>query len=241
MRVRRSIWVVGTIILLLALGAKFHAPGISWVLFKLQGKKTVAERVAEYGPAARSRMAGDFRKSGVGYPPKRVVLVGLKKENILQVYASSGQGLCYIRSYPVLGASGELGPKLKEGDMQVPEGIYSVESLNPNSAFHISTRVGYPNDFDREMAEKDGRNNLGGDIMIHGGMASAGCLAMGDEAAEDIFILASDTGITNIQVILSPIDFRTTTLHPGEYPQPEWTKALYARLSRELSELPAPK
>ena len=69
--------------------------------------------------------------------------------------------------YPILAASGVLGPKLREGDKQVPEGIYGAEALNPNSKFHLSIRLNYPNTFDRRMAQSDGRTQLGGDIMIH--------------------------------------------------------------------------
>ena len=78
-------------------------------------------------------------------------------------------------SIPVLGMSGKLGPKLGEGDRQVPEGIHRVESLNPNSLYHLALRVGYPNEEDRKHAAQEGRTNLGSDIMIHGKNSSIGC------------------------------------------------------------------
>lgn len=238
MRNRRFIWVVCAILAILALGIKFHAPGISWMMLKLQGKKTVSERVAQYGPAARNRMSPFFKQSGVEYPPRKVVLVGMKKERTLQMYVSSGKGLHFVRSYPIHGASGKLGPKLREGDMQVPEGFYGIDSLNANSVYHISMRVNYPNQFDRDMARLDGRNDLGGNIMIHGGNGSAGCLAMGDETSEELFVLASDTGAQNIEVILTPVDFRVTALKPSDYHPTKWTTTLYRKLARKLSELP---
>ena len=71
-----------------------------------------------------------------------------------------------LARYPIRAASGALGPKLREGDRQVPEGVYDIESLNPNSRFHVALRVGYPNAFDRQMAGREGRTALGGDIMI---------------------------------------------------------------------------
>ena len=80
--------------------------------------------------------------------------------------------------------SGRLGPKLKEGDRQVPEGLYRVESLNPNSRYHLSLRVNYPNEQDKSYGRLDGRNNLGTDIMIHGKDCSIGCLAMGDPSCD---------------------------------------------------------
>src|SRR6185312_1007254 len=156
---------------------------------------TIAERLTQYGPAARARLHPYFQKQNLEYPPSQIAFIGLKEEKILEVYARSGTNeFKRIHSYPILAASGRVGPKLREGDRQVPEGIYGIESLNPNSRFHLSLRVDYPNAFDREQAARESRTNLGGDIMIHGSAVSVGCLAMGDEAAEDLFVLAADTG-----------------------------------------------
>src|SRR5262249_46143202 len=78
---------------------------------------TIAERVAQYGPAARARLAPYFAAAYVPYPPQRFVLLGFKRERELQLIAyPPGGGPVFIRSYPILGASGELGPKLREGD-----------------------------------------------------------------------------------------------------------------------------
>ena len=79
------------------------------------------------------------------------------------------------RVYAMTGFSGVFGPKLKEGEGQIAEGVYGVEYLNPNSLFHLSLKVSCPNDFDRAMAKEDGRTESGGDIMIHGGRAKVGC------------------------------------------------------------------
>jgi len=213
-------------------------PQVRRVINKVRGRVSLREKLAEYGPAARKRLATAFEAKSVAYPPKRLVLVGLKRERVLQVYASSqGGDLRLVTSYPILGASGHLGPKLKEGDRQVPEGIYRVTYLNPNSLYHLSLRLDYPNAFDRQMAENDGRTDLGGDIMIHGDTCSIGCLAMGDPASEDLFVLAADTGIENIKVILSPVDFRTTKRVPGSSLLPKWTAKLYKEIAREIATL----
>ena len=206
---------------------------------KVGPRRTVEERIAEYGPVARQRWAPHFAKAGVAYPPAALVLVGIKAENRLEVYAGAEQGkVKFIRDYPIRAASGELGPKLKEGDGQVPEGIYQIESLNPNSRFHLSLRVNYPNRFDREQAARDGRTKLGGDIMIHGNAVSIGCLAMGDVAAEDLFVLAADTGLKNISVLLTPVDFRNGKSVPASVPLPAWSEKLYADVRTELGRLP---
>ncbi len=84
----------------------------------------------------------------------------------------------------------------------------------------------------------DGKStNPGGDIMIHGSNASIGCLAMGDEAAEDLFILAAETGIDRISVVLSPVDFRKRVCPEVTHPLPEWTDVLYEQIKEELSNL----
>jgi murein L,D-transpeptidase YafK len=142
-----------------------------------------------------------------------------------------------LRTYPILGASGSLGPKLMEGDDQVPEGVYRIESLNPNSMFHLSLRLTYPNEFDKEKGNLDGRHNLGTDIMIHGGERSVGCLAMGDEAAEDLFILAAETGIENVSVIISPVDFRIRDFPAQGRDLPGWAPELYEHIKTELAKL----
>jgi len=142
-------------------GVALHVSGWSSVVRgAIAGKKTVADRVVEFGPAVRPRLSPHFDRAGVAYPPARVTLVGLKSEKRVDVHAAGGDGATrFIRSYPILAASGRPGPKLKRGDRQVPEGVYAIESLNPNSRFHLALRVGYPNAFDREMGALDGRTD----------------------------------------------------------------------------------
>ena len=200
--------------------------------------KTIAERVQQYGPAAHARLLPYFQKAGITYPPQSVALVGLKSEHALQLYAASGSGWKFIRAYPILGASGGLGPKLRTGDRQVPEGIYPIDLLNPNSRHEIAMQIGYPNAFDREQAAREGRADLGGEIMIHGGHTSIGCLAMGDDASAELFVLAADTGLTNVTVILAPVDFRTGSTVSETNRQPAWTTELYTQIKSQLAELP---
>jgi murein L,D-transpeptidase YafK len=192
---------------------------------------TTAERVATYGAAVKERLEPACTAQGVAYPPASLTLIGLKAEKRLELWAPDASGRPrLVKTYPILAASGGVGPKLREGDGQVPEGLYGIESLNPNSRFHLSLRVGYPNADDR----REGRTRLGGDIMIHGSNVSIGCLAMGDPAAEELFVLAALTGPANIQVILSPVDFRkqaTVTIPAG---QPDWVPALHAQIKIAL-------
>jgi hypothetical protein len=202
-------------------------------------EKTIVQRLEQFGEAARARWRPFFTNTQVTYPPATVKLVALKDERLLQVYAANKSGTNQlIRSCPILAASGYPGPKLKEGDGQVPEGVYPIVSLNPNSICHVALRVGYPNEFDRAQAIKDGRTDLGGDIMIHGDSVSIGCLAMGDEVAEDLFVLAADTGLTNLAMIITPVDFRKGKAVPKAAKLPEWTDELYSKIKAQLADLP---
>lgn len=208
---------------------------------KARDSKTVADRLSEHGETARGRLKPYFKTIGQTYPPRTLAFIGIKDEEVLQVYVTgSNQPPKFLRSYPILAASGELGPKLREGDRQVPEGIYRIEFLNPNSSYHLSMRVSYPNEFDRAQARAEGRRYLGGDIMIHGNAVSIGCLAMGDQASEDLFVLAADTGIQNITVILTPVDFRSKALPTTATNLPAWTSDLYAQVKVKLNKYPKP-
>ena len=201
--------------------------------------KTVEDRLIEYGASARARLRPHFERAEVSYPPQVLAFVGLKQEKSLEIYARQGtNGFKFICAYPVLAASGVAGPKLREGDRQVPEGIYNIEWLNPNSSYHLSMRIGYPNAFDRAQAAKESRTKLGGDIMIHGDARSVGCLAMGDEASEDFFVLAAETGIENITVILSPVDFREGKTVPADAKLTEWSASLYEAIRARLKDFP---
>ena len=202
---------------------------------------TIADRVRQFGPEARRRWQPFFSGVGINYPPRELILVGLKLEKRLLVYAADNtHPPTLIRDLPILAASGTIGPKLREGDRQVPEGLYRIDWLNPNSRHVLSMHITYPNDFDLQHARDDGRDQPGTDIMIHGGNSSIGCLAIGDEPSIDLFILAADTGVENIRVILSPVDFRARSLPANRPPAPAWTPALYAQIAAELRRLPLP-
>ncbi len=200
--------------------------------------RTVADVMAAIGSQVDDRLRPDFERAGVAYPPPRLVMLAFKREKRLELHASAELGqFHFVRSYPILAASGGDGPKLREGDSQVPEGFYRIELLNPNSRYHLSLRVDYPNAEDRAQAPAEGRDlgNLGGDIMIHGGAASIGCLAMGDPAAEDLFVLAARTGLDHVEVVIVPRDMRRP-VKDGE--APDSRTALNQRLLPALNKFP---
>jgi hypothetical protein len=206
-----------------------------------QRSYTLSQRLAEIAPGAQTRLARKFEAAKAPWRPAEIALVAVKDEKTLELFARPvGGSWTFIHRYPVLAASGGSGPKLRRGDKQVPEGIYRISFLNPNSRFHVALRVDYPNAFDKRMGARDGRKDLGGDIMIHGKAASIGCLAIGDEAAEELFVLAAETGIQKIKLIIAPTDFRQKAVPPPQPGQPAWLPGLYTEVAAAMAEFKAP-
>jgi murein L,D-transpeptidase YafK len=203
----------------------------------LPGQRNVADILQTYGKYTSNKLDHYFTKAKVSYPPRDVTLIALKQEKKLELWARDTGEFRFIRDYYILAASGEAGPKLRQGDKQVPEGVYRITELNPNSHYHLSMKINYPNDFDLYHAEQDGRTDLGSDIFIHGKDASIGCLAMGDAAINELFVLAAQVGTNNVKVVIAPHDPRVYPLqaNPEEFPQ--WTSELYSIISREIGTL----
>lgn len=202
------------------------------VYYRLAGRRTVEEAIASYAPQAEPRVMKPFVEAALVYPPKSLMLLAFKEERLLEVWARNDARWVRIRSYPIKGASGGAGPKLRQGDGQVPEGVYAIEGLNPNSSFHLSMKLNYPNVSDLLRANTDGRASLGGDIFIHGSTGSIGCLAMGDEAIEELFVLVHRVGKENVTVMIAPRDLRR--LPPPSLNEPKWLPDVYADLRMRL-------
>ena len=213
---------------------------MDYVKLQITSKYSVAQRLEQFGTAASQRLAPHFQQAGVAFPPTAITLLAFKDSKRLELYARDPQGAWQqVQTYPIQAASGVLGPKLREGDKQVPEGIYAIESLNPNSLFHVSLRLNYPNAVDRERGLADGRDKLGSDIMIHGKAKSIGCLAMGDVVAEELFALAAWVGKENVRVVIAPTDFRQTAAASVPAANlPVWAEALYDTIRIELAQYP---
>lgn len=137
-----------------------------------------------------------------------------KREFELEVWLKKGDRYERFATYPICMWSGALGPKLKEGDHQSPEGFYTVGStgLNPNSKYHLSFNLGYPNAYDRA------HNRTGSFLMVHGDCRSIGCYAMTDPVIDEIWALvtaALDAGQERFQVQAYP--FRMTDKNMAWY------------------------
>jgi murein L,D-transpeptidase YafK len=113
-----------------------------------------------------------------------------KKEAEFEIWKMKSDGqYALLKTYPMCRWSGQLGPKLREGDHQVPEGFYTITpgQMNPNSAYYLSFNVGYPNAFDRAW------DRTGGTIMVHGICSSAGCYSMTDAQIAEIYAIARES------------------------------------------------
>ncbi len=219
----------------------FELPTNGQATTKPKPPYTMRQVLTRYTPDAHARLKPLFVGSGLNYPPERLTLIGLKEERLLEVWAYQGGVPHLVHAYPVLDASGLPGPKRRRGDHQVPEGIYLINAFNPNSRFHLSMRLNYPNSFDRLMAERDGRTDPGSNIFIHGSDYSEGCLAMGDPAIEELFVLVADVGMDKVRVIIAPHDPRERSLFPIPRGLPEWTNDLYARIERAVADYRLPR
>jgi len=219
--------------------AAFYVYGRSvWVpaYQALVGRQTLAQVLAAYGASARARLAPYFEAAGADYPPEQVTLLAIKDTATLELWVGPAERPTLVRRYAIQKLSGTGGPKLREGDRQVPEGLYRVVGLNPDSSYHLSMKLNYPNSFDRANARAEGRDNPGSDIFIHGKAVSIGCLAMGDQAIEELFVLAADAGKDKVRVIIAPTDPRLQALDTGM--SPRWVSDLYRQVSREFHKYP---
>ncbi|OAI11548.1 hypothetical protein A1507_20340 [Methylomonas koyamae] len=200
------------------------------------GQRTVEDILQIYGTYATNKLKPYFFRAKVAYPPREVIFITLKQEMKLELWARDSGEFQFIRNYDIQAASGVSGPKLRQGDKQVPEGIYRISGMNPNSHYHLSMKINYPNEFDLFHASQEGRNDPGSDIFIHGRAESIGCLAMGDEAIEELFVLTSQVGVENVKVVIAPHDPRAFSLE-ADASLPEWATELYSMISHEIKAL----
>ncbi len=131
-----------------------------------------------------------------------------KEEGTLEVWkANRANRYQLVKSYKVCAWSGKLGPKVKEGDRQAPEGFYplSRHHLNPNSSYYLAINTGFPNNYDRANSRS------GSNLMIHGACSSSGCYSMTDEQMIEIFAFARDAFKGGQEMIqLQSLPFRMT-------------------------------
>lgn len=130
-----------------------------------------------------------FQAKGLPYPPHAILFRAFKKEASLELWATGteNQPFVLVHEYRICISSGVLGPKRRFGDEQVPEGFYELDWFNPQSNFYLSMHISYPNASDRILGF---RQNLGGDIFLHGDCASIGCIPITDDGIKEVYWLA---------------------------------------------------
>ena len=142
-----------------------------------------------------------------------------KEEKELELWVDNGKVFKHFKTWPICKYSGALGPKLKEGDGQAPEGFYFVprSRMNPRSRFHLSFNLGYPNTYDRA------HKRTGSALMVHGNCVSIGCYAMTDAGIEEIYSLC-DAALMNGQRFfrVHAFPFRMTEVNMKRHGASKW-------------------
>lgn len=153
-----------------------------------------------------------------------ICILAYKEESIVEVYVKrkTENTYQYFTNYNVCVLSGNLGPKRKQGDRQIPEGFYHIDRFNPSSYFYLSLGINYPNKSDKIKGHP---TQPGGDIFIHGSCVSIGCLPITDEKIKALYVLAihaRNNGQVKIPVYIFPFKMteknmeRIKQLHTGE-------------------------
>ena len=210
---------------------------------KLDWDKAIDNAITRYGLRTEPELKRFFTHANVAYPPKDIALLAFKKERHIELWAreTPEKSWRFVHTYPLTAFSGRLGPKLQMGDGQIPEGIYHLTSFNPYSSMHLSMMINYPHNFDRLQASKDGRRQLGGDIFLHGKALSVGCLAVGDYAIDQLFLLTRRVGLSHTKLIIAPNDLRKAKPATIQLAQPRWLTDLYNQITVALKEFPIKK
>jgi murein L,D-transpeptidase YafK len=151
-----------------------------------------------------------FDERGIAYPAAELFLRVFKRERSMELWvrAHGAAEFELLKTYAICALAGGPGPKRRQGDNQTPEGFYEINHFNPNSSFLLSMHINYPNRSDRLLGAG---NTLGGDIFIHGGCQTEGCIAVTDEGIKELYWLgveARAAGQRTIPVHIFP--FRLT-------------------------------
>jgi murein L,D-transpeptidase YafK len=173
------------------------------------------ERVQDARLMSRFNIKRLFHEQGITYPAAEIFMRIFKRERALELWARpvGVDQFQLLKTYDICAMAGTLGPKRRQGDRQTPEGFYQISYFNPRSDFHLSLHIDYPNRRDR-AAGLEGVS-LGGDIYIHGGCSSEGCLAITDDGIRELYWLsveARSAGQTRIPVHIFPARLDTQDL-----------------------------
>lgn len=163
----------------------FFTPPIWGQSFK--GEQLQFPKVRQAYAKKASKIEKLFEKKGIPYPPQEILFRVFKKEKQFEIWAASNGKFERVQTYPLCRVSGTFGPKRKQGDFQTPEGLYYIDRFNPVSSYHLSMGISYPNSADRILSYT---SRLGGDIFIHGGCGTRGCIPLTDDKVEEVYLIA---------------------------------------------------
>lgn len=171
--------------------------------------KKNSSRVAEAFSRSEDSVIRQFKKQNLVWPPAEVYVRSFKYDRQLELWVKgdSKEPFKLFKTYKVCMQSGTMGPKRMEGDYQVPEGFYYINEFNPNSAYHLSLGLNYPNASDMILSDQ---NRPGSNIYIHGNCVSTGCIPITDVPMEELFIIAGaakERGQEFIPVHVFPIRY----------------------------------
>lgn len=147
-----------------------------------------------------------FSDKGLSMEKFQMFIRAFKKEAVLEVWIKDKNAATYtlLQSYEFCATSGVLGPKRKQGDLQIPEGAYYINHFNPYSNFFLSLGLNYPNQSDLILSDKKKPGNA---IYIHGGCATIGCIPITDDKIKELYVIAveaKDDGQAKIPVHVFP-------------------------------------
>lgn len=166
-------------------------------------------RVADALNRKTDTLKKQFAALGLQWPAKQIYIRSFKYDSQLEVWVRNNENEPFklFKIYPVCALAGAMGPKRMQGDYQVPEGFYYINAFKPNSLYHMSLGLNYPNASDKIISNG---TDPGGDIYIHGSCITVGCIPIQDPQIEEVYILAmsaKSNGEDFIPVHIFPVRF----------------------------------
>jgi len=190
--------------LALTISALAQGPSVSFVDYQRS-----LPRAADALKLKEDTLRKQFESKGLTWPAKYIYIRSFKYDGQLEVWVKNERKEPFklFKTYRVCAMAGTLGPKRMAGDYQVPEGFYYINEFNPNSNYHLSLGLNYPNESDKVLSDS---LRPGGDIYIHGSCVTVGCIPLTDEYIDEVYILAAyakNAGEDYIPVHIYPVRF----------------------------------
>ncbi len=174
----------------------------------VEGKAVYAKTTSGFSRLEDS-LKKEFQEKNLNWPPQAVYIRSFKYDKSMELWVKNNKedSFSLFKTYYVCMQSGGIGPKRSEGDGQVPEGFYYINEFNPNSNYHLSLGLNYPNSSDKVLSDA---KKPGGNIYIHGNCVSVGCIAIQDAPVEEVYFIASkakSSGQDFIPVHIFPVKY----------------------------------